>query len=389
MDGEGGPGGMGAGQGTAYDDLGCGRLGSIAGQCFIGVDDSVLHSKSRPYQAYMNVDSEGVSNNFAVEPIVDGSIASELDLEVNEAGFAFDTAVFMGPYYTGKIVLNNISVSDSDSGDPTSEGSVNGRLLPYGENLTTTLPLVSFASWCSDPDESGSSVLLPVADGVCHRGLFNTGDAATQLNSGERQVCYPYPIVQTVEDGGGGIIDGELVPGTVDSGVFEGYSSVDFERLHSHGEFTFNVTSVEIEGSSGPLSFKSSATHEIGMVYYDERGRHGRVNPVGSVYVEGYGERGDKPKGKAMIKVSNITHDPPSWAKKYKFVYTKNTTVSDFIQYSSGGAFITNSDYQGNNPTNIYVSLNYLQGHPISYSDAFGAKGKGRYPSHVQLHSRR
>lgn len=378
MDGEGGPGGMGAGQGTAYDDLGCGRLGSIAGQCFVGVDDShILHSKDRYYQAYM---LNGQTGSFAQQPIVDSSIASDLDLELNESGVVLDNAVFMGPYYTGKIVLNNISISDPDSGDPTSLGSVNGRLLPYGENLTTTLPLVSFASWCSDSGEAESNVLLPVADGVYLGEQFTNGDASTQLDSGERQVCYPYPIVQPAEDGGGGIIDGELVPGTVDSGVFEGYSSVDFERLHSHGEFTFNVTSIEVEGSSGSLSFKSSATHEIGMVYYDERGRHGRVNPVGSVYVEGYGERGDKPKGKAMIKVSNITHDPPSWAKKYKFVYTKNTTVSDFIQYSSGGAFVTNSDYQGNNPTNIYVSLNYLQGHPISYSDAFGAKGKDGTP---------
>ena len=180
----------------------------------------------------MNVGAEGISNNFATEPIVDGSIASELDLEVNEAGFAFDSCVFMGPYYTGRL-LNNISVSDSIQ-DPTSEGSVNGRLSPTEEpDHDTTACIVR--QLVPDPDESGSSVLLPVADGVYIGGLFNTGDAATQLNSGERQVCYPYPI-QTEEDGGGGIIDGELVPGTVDSGVFEGYSSVDFERLHSHGE---------------------------------------------------------------------------------------------------------------------------------------------------------
>ena len=157
------------------------------------------------------------------------------------------------------------------------------------------------------------------------------------------------------------------------------FKSVDFELLQSHGEIVGAATSSEVEGYTGSLSFKSSATHEIGMVYYDERGRHGRVNKIGSVYIEGYGERASG-RGKAMIKVSNITHTPPPWAKKYKFVYSKNTTYDSFIQYSAGGAFIANSDYDGTNPSNIYVSLNYLQGHPISYSDSFGARGEDGTP---------
>ena len=45
------------------------------------------------------------------------------------------------------------------------------------------------------------------------------------------------------------------------------------------------------------LSFKTNATHELGMVYYDERGRHGRVNPIGSVYISGYGERNSASQG--------------------------------------------------------------------------------------------
>ena len=74
------------------------------------------------------------------------------------------------------------------------------------------------------------------------------------------------------------------------------------------------------------------------------------------------------------IKLNN---EPPSWAHNYKIVYAKNTTVKDFIQYSAGGAFIARDEEeqsisQGN--TNIYVSLNYLQGHPISYATSFGAR---------------
>ena len=36
------------------------------------------------------------------------------------------------------------------------------------------------------------------------------------------------------------------------------------------------------------MSFKANANHEFGVIYYDERGRHGRVNHIGSVYVPGF-----------------------------------------------------------------------------------------------------
>ena len=72
-----------------------------------------------------------------------------------------------------------------------------------------------------------------------------------------------------------------------------------------------------------------------------------------------------------------IEHDPPSWAYQYKIVYSKNTTVQGFVQYTSGGAYVSqNLDEQEivDSNQNIYVSLNYLQGHPISYVSSFGAR---------------
>ena len=78
-----------------------------------------------------------------------------------------------------------------------------------------------------------------------------------------------------------------------------------------------------------------------------------------------------------MLVFPSHDHEPPPWAHNYKIVYAKNTTVKDFIQYSAGGAFIARDEeeqsiQEGN--TNIYVSLNYLQGHPISYASSFGAR---------------
>ena len=155
-------------------------------------------------------------------------------------------------------------------------------------------------------------------------------------------------------------------------------NSVNFKRLHSYAEITSAFLSIiPPEGEFAASSFKTEANHDFGVVYYDERGRHGFVNPLDSVYVEGYSklEREEGGQGGVSIKFKLIS-TPPDWAHFYKFVYAKNTSVKDFIQYSAGGAFIASNEEQDQDVsnTNIYVSLNYLQGHPISYVSSFGAR---------------
>tara|TARA_R100001510_G_scaffold8082_1_gene6242 strand:+ start:2660 stop:8605 length:5946 start_codon:yes stop_codon:yes gene_type:complete len=157
--------------------------------------------------------------------------------------------------------------------------------------------------------------------------------------------------------------------------------SVDFSRQQSSVEL--NKTVSFASGSfdfGGVESFKTEANHDFGIVYYDERGRHGFVDYLTTAFVEGYTneERGLGNDGKGAVEVSlQLTGTPPDWAHSYKIVYGENSTVQDFVQYSAGGAFV------GGNPDNveisdfnknIYVSLNYLQGHPVSYVNAFGAR---------------
>lgn len=153
--------------------------------------------------------------------------------------------------------------------------------------------------------------------------------------------------------------------------------SPNFKRLHSYTEIKSAFISSSDVLDPRNRSFKTSANHDFGVVYYDERGRHGFVNPIDPVYVAGYSEldRGAGVQGRVAVSIE-LLNDPPEWAHYYKIVYAKNTSVKDFIQYSSGGAFTASSDEQevADSNTNIYVSLNYLQGHPVSYVSSFGAR---------------
>lgn len=156
-----------------------------------------------------------------------------------------------------------------------------------------------------------------------------------------------------------------------------GSQNIDLKRLHSFAEISsllFFVNNVNVEDRS----FKTNANHDFGIIYYDQRGRHGFVNPLTTVFVPGYSnsERNGEPGSVTVnLPLSDLT--PPDWAHNYKIAYARNTSVGNFVQYSSGGAFVQQIEDQeiSQSNQNIYVSLNYLQEHPISYSSAFGAKG--------------
>ena len=140
-------------------------------------------------------------------------------------------------------------------------------------------------------------------------------------------------------------------------------------------------SSLNVSGSySGDVfrSFKSNANHDFGIVYYDERGRHGFVNYLTNVFVPGLSSQ-DRPEGSqggpSSIALS-IQHEPPAWAHYFKIVYGGNSTTDNFIQYSVPNAYVRrfSEDVESTERNNLYVSLNYLQGNEISYTSAFGAK---------------
>lgn len=168
-------------------------------------------------------------------------------------------------------------------------------------------------------------------------------------------------------------------PETMELGLFEQNSDTfsikqtDPEQLLQLESIT-NAFADQSDLSGSYRTFKTYANHDFGVVYYDERGRPGNVNRLGSAYVEGYSnqERGEPLRGRAEVNVE-FQSDPPPWAHHYQIVYAGNSSVRDFTQYSAGGAYYSVGTEAGTE-NNIYVSLNYLQSNAdVSYSGSFGA----------------
>jgi hypothetical protein len=219
----------------------------------------------------------------------------------------------------------------------------------------------------------------------------SAGGIGIDVNQSDASLLYPfggYTNLPTSSGGGNRYIYWALL----NSPVFTRFENMDIS-MSTGEQFVFdndpappavavNILNSNIyftEGEDGDIvrSFKSSANHQLGIVYYDERGRSGPVAPLPSrdnpsVYVEGYNVNlRNGLLGRAEITVDMDT-TPPDWAWAYQFVYAGNSTYDDFYQFTTGGAFVPNSD--SSEAKVIYVSLNYLQSNSdVSYAEAFGA----------------
>ena len=131
---------------------------------------------------------------------------------------------------------------------------------------------------------------------------------------------------------------------------------------------------ISISRSSHIMSFKAGATHNFGIVYYDEHGRSGFVNELKSVYVKALPERSDgetatTDKSAVSMRFEPSTgFDAPTWADSYQIVYG-GSNVSSVFQYTVGGAYVrrlTTNTANSNDrdidasAKNVYVSLKTL-----------------------------
>jgi len=219
----------------------------------------------------------------------------------------------------------------------------------------------------------------------------------TQFDYGQGALYFSQGIVKLTE------YNSQNQPWTKTMGFLENFHNDDVENpndsfgnesfssgsnlVYHSDSFSNRNTWVEIEsistyivfdgGDYYPRSFKTNANHDFGVVYYDQRGRSGYVNYLGSVFVNGYSieDRNDDERGRVDIQVQ-IINSPPSWAVHYQIVYASNSTIQDFIQYTTGPAFIK-KEFSTDEESLIYVSLAHIQGvNDISYTNIFGAVNK-------------
>ena len=143
-------------------------------------------------------------------------------------------------------------------------------------------------------------------------------------------------------------------------------------------------------------SFKAGATHDLGVVYYDDRNRACGVQKTGSVGVEQFGawRRGAR-NGPTEIDM-RLLHTPPPWAERWAPVYTKNTSYDSILQVSIAEACLgkqtTHSDIlspqtqeadrerpvlsalSGGINGQIFLSLRTLEGKANSYKEFKGGQ---------------
>ena len=161
-----------------------------------------------------------------------------------------------------------------------------------------------------------------------------------------------------------------------------------------------NITVVE-----NASAFKSGAWHRFGLVYYDKKGRSSSVmlnepTPAdagrsSSVYVGFPTERKYKQSlsdstndfvytNEALSNAEKlqpadiawkINHKPPMNARYYHWVYARNSSVGDFMQfmvdaaYVNKGALAGTSQGEADADSKIYISLNTMDGRPYSYGE--------------------
>jgi hypothetical protein len=138
---------------------------------------------------------------------------------------------------------------------------------------------------------------------------------------------------------------------------------------------TLESSSFLSDTAIGTKAFKSGASHDLGIVLYDDRGRSSGVQKLGSAYVQDLYQRDNK--GAASI-VMRLDGEAPSWADRWSPVYIRTGNKYKFLQYSTSNAFIGSNQsapiqISGYNGDVIYVSMRSLEGKDNSYKESDAA----------------
>ena len=302
--------------------------------------------------------------NFLYSP---GGTELDNDFRISGGNSAYpvETVLAFGAHENGQ---TNLGTPIPASGDNQSKRRIIGY-LDLGENLSPYNAQDPIA-----PNGQNNGIIHSIVDGEVN--IRQNGD------NGSLNPSYWYGVYYGTEFAGRNNNQFLLAEGSTSStpvGLLHGqFSYKNFSDSESVtiidelipdvevGRKSFSLTTSSVDVGAVGRSFKRNCDHSFAILYYDERGRPGEPVPLGSHFVPQVSD-----PGLAHIIV-DLSSDPPDWAHSYKMLYGGNSSISDFVQYTSGGAFVPkNSDGEKGL---IYVSLNHLQDNStISYSKAFGA----------------
>jgi|DEB0MinimDraft_6_1074348.scaffolds.fasta_scaffold06444_1 hypothetical protein len=142
-------------------------------------------------------------------------------------------------------------------------------------------------------------------------------------------------------------------------------------NFHANGLFEVEASKVS--------SFKAGASHAFGIVYEDENGRLSTVAPLPDAHVDWFDSEarlGKKGRSSMVIRIPE-TVKPPENAVKWFPVYSGNTTVGNFLQYTVNDSFNFSPQstlqvpHTGNLNNRQYVSFRGFSGKETSYSSTY------------------
>lgn len=206
-----------------------------------------------------------------------------------------------------------------------------------------------------------------------------TDDNVFPADTYEETYGYSYTVaagntLTTIKNYFKGLIDAETKLTATDSGTdgilityVPGATKVMWDVV---GTYTVDLVSTSTPTDVNISSYKHGSTYKFGIVYFDEFGVTNGVVTSDSMKII-TPQLASANIGIALINNPNINfeinHAPPSWAKTFSFVRTKNLTVSEFVWATTNKvhkdadfAYMDISTYNANK--NGYPTYQYAKG---------------------------
>lgn len=314
-----------------------------------------------------------IQANFAVRKSRPGNVLNDVDL----GDRAEDTSV------QNISIQKTINTSISGQQYSSNSSGLNEQMTFVAEQMGVLFQQYSSAS--DKPEGSFGWLIGPYVD--YDKKVIILPVIAKNKNSFSSDFIQPrhYRIISSQEwnhDDASNASSSSLAGVSLNFNMPETNSDPLISAANKSNVCTMNTVGIAGASVDGNGSFKSGAFHDFGLIYYDEYGRNSTVaidneNGTSQCYVKFYSERQDGVDspiqagqdnifGKVKID-TEISHQPPIWAKYYSWAYSKNTSVDEFIQFICPEARVLEDAEDGE--ARVFLSLASLKGNGYSYRE--------------------